>query len=97
MPWTKKLNILKLEVNIFRSKFLYRSLYLYVCLFVAGRAPCDLRDVEGFYVVQRPRSYALAMPKGHPYLDEINSALLHIQVRFLFSIKYYKLVYLFEK
>ena len=53
---------------------------------VTGRAPCDLRTVEGFYVVQRPRSYALAMPKGHPYLDEINSALLHIQVRFLLQM-----------
>ena len=56
-------------------------------VFAAGRAPCDLRTVEGFYVVQRPRSYAFAMPKGHPYLDEINSALLHIQVSFLLSIK----------
>ena len=34
----------------------------------------------GFDTAERSQSYGFAMPKGHPYMDEINTALLHIQV-----------------
>ena len=45
----------------------------------ANRPSCDLKIVGRFTTDSLPRSYAFAVPKRDPILNDINAAMLHLQ------------------